>query len=201
MVKNTKGSLFYGVYKCLKTNKYYSKNFRNKVCHKSKLYKNEIDAAKQYDKFVLTNNPNSSRINFPKVKKLKKLKKVSKLKTVKKNNIVLLKKSEIQKRPKILEYVKIIIYSRQDEKCILCKNNLGVGRIIDHIIPRSIGGLDNINNYQAICGTCNKWKTYSFDHCLRHYIKNNNIKNIKLDTILNMQKKEYNKFNGPYICE
>ena len=97
-----------------------------------------------------------------------------------------------------MEYIKIIVYSRQGEKCTLCKENLGVGRIIDHIIPRSIGGLDNINNYQAICGTCNKWKTYSFDHYLRHYI-NNNSKNITLKKILDLQKVEYNRFNGPYI--
>ena len=59
--------------------------------------------------------------------------------------------------------------------------------------------LDNINNYQAICGTCNKWKTYSFDHYLRNYLKNNS-QNIILDDILKLQNQEYIKFNGPYQC-
>ena len=94
-------------------------------------------------------------------------------KSVKLNkNIVSLKEFNSVKRPKVHEYIKNIIYDKQDDKCTLCKNKLGVCRIIDHIIPRSIGGFDNINNYQALCGLCNKWKTYNFDHFIRNYIKN-----------------------------
>ena len=199
MTKNTKGSLFWGVYKCNKTNKYYAKNYRNKKCHKSKLYKNEADAAKHYDKFIMKYTVSTKKINFPQENKINYpiKKKINYPKKNKNNNVILLKKNKITKRPKILEYIKIIIYSRQNDKCTLCTNNLGVGRIIDHIIPRSIGGIDNINNYQSICGTCNKWKTYSFDHYLRNFIKNN-PKNITLNKIINIQKTEYNKFNGPY---
>jgi len=193
--KKTKGSMYYGVYKCKKTNKYYLKDYRNI------LYKNEIDAAKKYDNIIKKNNIKNKKINFqPKkvARKTMQYKIASKSKS-KSKTIKLVKKNDITKRPRIFEYVKIIVYSRQNDLCTLCNDHLGVGRIIDHIIPRSIGGLDNINNYQAICGTCNKWKTYSFDHYLRNYLKNNS-QNIILDDILKLQNQEYIKFNGPYQC-
>lgn len=183
--KSSKGSTYIGVYKCSKTNKYYSKNRKNKKCYRSKLFEKEIDAAQKYDEFILKHNPSCKKINFPLL-----------IKKPIKNKVFLLKKDDIKKRPRIPEFIKIIVYSRQDDKCTLCKNSLGVGRIIDHIIPRSLGGLDNINNYQAICGTCNKWKTYRFDHFIKNYLRNN--KKFTLDTILQQQQIEFKKFNGPY---
>lgn len=192
-IKSTKGSNYRGVYKCFKTKLYYSKNHRNKRCYTSNLFKNEIDAAHKYDAFILKHDPHSKKINFP----LKNIKIKNNIKIKKtKNNIYAINNKNITKRQRISEFIKIIVYSRQDDKCSLCKNSLGVGRIIDHIIPRSLGGLDNINNYQAICGKCNKWKTYRFDHYIKNYLKTN--KKFNLDRILNIQKTEFNKFNGPY---
>jgi hypothetical protein len=131
-------------------------------------------------------------------KKIIKLKKTNK-KLIKniglnklKTNIVTLKEYNSVKRPKVHEYIKNIIYDKQDDKCILCKDKLGVCRIIDHIIPRSIGGFDNINNYQALCGVCNKWKTYNFDHFIRNYIKNKLY--LSIESIKNIQNEEYKKF-------
>jgi len=190
--KSSKGSDYIGVYKCSKTKLYYSKNYRNKRCYKSALFKKEIDAAHKYDAFILKHDPCSKKINFPIFAPKNKIS----IKNLK-NRIFLLNKKDISKRPRIPEFIKIIVYSRQDDKCSLCKNSLGIGRIIDYIIPRSLGGLDNINNYQAICGICNKWKTYRFDHVIKNYLKNN--KKVNLDTILQLQKTEFTKFNGPYI--
>ena len=187
MKLSTKGSKYIGVYKCKNTKKFYSKNIKNKKCYKSKLFENELDAAKKYDNFILNNFKDikniKKKINFP-----------FNIKKNKKNNKIINKNTD--KRPKIYEYIKNIIYDKQNDRCSLCIKSLGVGRIIDHIIPRYLGGIDNINNYQAICGTCNKWKTYSFDHNIKKYIEKH--KKINLNDILKFQKKEFNSFNGEY---
>jgi 5-methylcytosine-specific restriction endonuclease McrA len=205
--KNTysiKGSRFYGVYKCRDTNLYYMKIMKNNKTYKSKLFKKEIDAAIEYDNFIIKNKLNRNLncdLNFfdkkydnyfknPKnpIKKTCVLKKRRVFFNLKKN-----------KRPKIQEWVKNKIYAMQNEKCILCNNNLGEFRVMDHFIPRSLGGLDNINNYQALCGSCNKWKTYNFDHKIKEYFIENNINNncIDINFMHELQFTEFKNFNFP----
>jgi len=210
-----KGSRFYGVYKCPNTNLYYMKIMKNNRTHTSKLFKTEVDAAIEYDNFIIKNNLNRNLncdLDFFRIKeeiknkleeKLKN-KAVKIIKTSKKT--VPLKKRRVffkfnnNKRPKIQEWVKNKIYSVQNEKCILCKNNLGEFRVMDHFIPRSLGGFDNINNYQALCGSCNKWKTYSFDHKIKKYFNENNvnINNLNINFMRELQYIEFEKFNTPF---
>jgi len=153
----------------------YIKN-NNKAKKTKKILKKTVKKCKKIIKLKKTNKKLIKDIRFNKLNK----------------NIVTLKEFNSVKRPKVHEYIKNIIYDKQDDKCPLCKDKLGVCRIIDHIIPRSIGGFDNINNYQALCGICNKWKTYNFDHFIRNYIKNKLY--LSIDTIKNIQHEEYKKF-------
>ena len=106
------------------------------------------------------------------------------------------KVKHINKRNQISNFHRNIIYTKQNDLCNICLNKLGVERILDHIQPLFLGGADKEYNYQAICGSCNKWKTYKFDSFIKKYIQNN--KKYKLSTILNIQKREFKKFNGEY---
>ena len=214
--KKTKGSKYTGVYKCPNKNLYYAKVYENNHCIKSKFFKNEAHAAKFYDNIISKNFPNSIKINFKKkiniakpvvkpkkissiqkpdvkIKKINITKSIVKISTKQRSKTTIVKNDS--KRPLIKDFIKVLVYSRQNEKCNLCKKNLGVGRVVDHILPRSLGGLDNINNYQAICDICNKWKTYSFDHYLRQKIKNNNGC-INFMVVLKMLKQQYDNFFG-----
>jgi 5-methylcytosine-specific restriction endonuclease McrA len=195
--KNRKGSKFIGVCKDKIKKKFYFETTINKHKYISPLIDNEIDAAKKYDEYVKINDPTKCKaLNFPDPKKCKPRNFPEQKKVIKNKAIYSISKNKT-KRPNIPNYVKLQIYSKQKNKCNLCNDNLDVCRIVDHIIPRYLGGYDNINNFQSICGKCNKWKTYNFDYFMKNYMKNN--KKISLESILKIQNIEFNKFNGPYI--
>lgn len=53
------------------------------------------------------------------------------------------------------------VFQRDDWKCVSCgKDPLthGITLHIDHITPRSKGGLNQVDNYQTLCDTCNLGK-------------------------------------------
>ena len=200
-MKHTKrGSKYIGVYKCSKTNQYYVKYTRDRITYKTRFFKKETDAAKQYDEISLKYNPNIKYVNFKNSRKNIKSKIVKK-KTYNKivNSRKNIKSKIIKftpKRPKLPEHIKVTVYSRQKNNCTLCKKTLDICRVVDHIIPRSLGGKDNINNYQCICGPCNKWKTFKFDHIFKNFIKKN--KRFSLEKIKFFQNKYFKSFHEPY---
>lgn len=53
------------------------------------------------------------------------------------------------------------VFQRDNWKCVSCGRTSDDGIIlhVDHIIPRSKGGLDLLNNYQTLCNICNIGKS------------------------------------------
>jgi len=161
-------------YRKISKEAYYSVNSSNivnngRTRNKSTFYDPPIIKLKK------SNNRVHNKVNNKKINKLLKIPKI--------------------KRVKIPDFIKNKIYSEQDEKCIICKNNLGEHRVMDHIKPLSLNGLDNINNFQALCGSCNDWKTYRFDKLLKKILCNEPSMSISI--IKELQKKEYVKFYSP----
>jgi len=54
---------------------------------------------------------------------------------------------------------KLYIYNRENKKCYFCDKDLKFKQItLDHYIPLSKGGVDEIYNIVTSCKTCNKYK-------------------------------------------
>jgi len=53
------------------------------------------------------------------------------------------------------------VFERDNFKCVACGNSAADGAIlhVDHIMPRSKGGKDEMDNYQTLCHTCNIGKS------------------------------------------
>ncbi|GCL38390.1 MAG: HNH endonuclease [Sphaerospermopsis kisseleviana] len=69
--------------------------------------------------------------------------------------------------PEVRQYV----YQRDKYQCQSCgKTSLETNLSIDHIIPLSRGGKNDISNLQTLCLTCNQNKTNKIDHRFyRHF--------------------------------
>ena len=61
------------------------------------------------------------------------------------------------------------IFERDDFKCVACGKSANDGAIlhIDHIIPKSKGGKNTIDNYQTLCHLCNIGKSNKSDRNFR----------------------------------
>jgi hypothetical protein len=53
------------------------------------------------------------------------------------------------------------VFQRDQWRCVACGRSSHDGAIlhVDHIIPRSRGGLDALENYQTLCDICNIGKS------------------------------------------
>lgn len=84
---------------------------------------------------------------------------------------------QTQVNEKAQQYIKIIpsirwqVFQRDSWKCVSCGRTAHDGVIlhIDHIIPRSLGGLDIMENYQTLCHVCSIGKSNKDSTDLRQY--------------------------------
>lgn len=84
-------------------------------------------------------------------------------------------------KPKRKKYINrnIKVYNRYHGKCVFCGCDLQIENpndvltymTIDHITPKSVGGKNDISNYQALCKRCNQMKSFlSQAECVKHVL-------------------------------
>ena len=60
---------------------------------------------------------------------------------------------------KIPPLIRHYVYKQADGKCVLCGRSISKEEFtIDHIIPLSMGGENDIDNFQCTCYACNQFK-------------------------------------------
>lgn len=62
----------------------------------------------------------------------------------------------LRHRPKIPTATRYAVYDRDGWKCLHC--GTGEGLTLDHIVPWSLGGSDDMDNLQTLCQPCNSSK-------------------------------------------
>jgi 5-methylcytosine-specific restriction endonuclease McrA len=66
-----------------------------------------------------------------------------------------------EQKIRVMPAIRWQVFQRDQWKCVSCGRNSHNGAIlhVDHIIPRSRGGLDSLSNYQTLCDLCNIGKS------------------------------------------
>jgi len=66
-----------------------------------------------------------------------------------------------EQRIRVMPAIRWQVFHRDQWRCVSCGRNSHNGAIlhVDHIIPRSRGGTDSLDNYQTLCDVCNIGKS------------------------------------------
>ena len=76
--------------------------------------------------------------------------------------------------PKQRSELKNKLYNDQEGLCNLCHDEFGIQHFeMDHIVPRAKGGQDWVDNFQLLCGNCNRIKGKGSQEAARAKISRN----------------------------
>ena len=168
--KTNSSKLYLGVYH---TN---DDKWMARLTHKGKQMKfgpfsTDKEAAQKYDAEILKIFPQRSRLNFPNKIQTTKSDSSRLLAIRKKFDKTLgkkLSKGQHKKENYIREQFPIatrnLICARQKWKCNFCVETLTDIFIIDHMVPLFLGGSNSTHNLQALCPSCDRFKTSYLDH-------------------------------------
>lgn len=85
-----------------------------------------------------------------------------------------------------------LLYERAEKKCELCGRKILLKEMtIDHVVPLSMGGLDDVNNLACTCQPCNLFKG--------NILPDNFLERISLIYLYQMKKKHGNKIRWKII--
>ena len=191
--KKFKGSKYIGVIRSKYSKGYYAKKMihidGNQCTIMSNIFKNELDAAKLYDKITIKMNlikNRNTQLNFADNLSAKLSAKLAEKKKRKKLNYHIYNNT-------LTNTDKWLVQAKQNFCCNLCKENFANKKIqpdADHIRPLQYGGTNNFDNLQSLCKTCHSWKTQHLDKIIGNMV---DYENYDRNTFINLQEKLYKK--------
>jgi hypothetical protein len=103
-------------------------------------------------------------------------------------------KKNTEKRKKFPQVFRNTICCRQEWKCNCCKKLLPSEIIVDHMVPLFLNGSNDMNNLQAICSSCDKFKTSFLDYKILKPLSDKIL--LTKDIVYNSMIEQYNKTIG-----
>lgn len=146
----------------------------------------EIEAAKMYDTEALKHRKEQAFLNILKNPYTPKPKPVK----IKKQKINI-SATAANKRVKFSVVTKNKICARQKWCCNFCGNLLSDIFIVDHVVPLFLGGTNSEYNLQALCPSCDRFKTSYLDYKVIKPLSER--KNITTKDVFQIQKDNYHK--------
>lgn len=183
---------YYGVYP-IAENKWETRLTVNGKKYVFGPFNTEKEAALTYDKEAIKLRKRSGFLNFPShlTKSISKKRKRSTTPTPKKQNTVTSTKSI---RKTFSPQIRMKVACRQGWRCNFCTKHLDEAFIVDHMLPLMLQGTNCIDtNIQALCSSCNRYKTSIFDY--KVLLPLSKTENLTPGRILKLQEEKYWEMN------
>lgn len=167
--KKTHKSDYWGVYP-ISGDKWETHLTIDKIEHRFGPFDTEREAALAYDREAVKRRTREGPLNFPcnhatKVTESKSKKRKRSRTQSPKMRKTKSKKAKTSKRKRFPPQVRMKVACRQGWRCNFCTKYLNEDFIIDHMLPLVLQGTnDTDRNIQALCSSCNRYKTTIFDY-------------------------------------
>lgn len=136
--------------------------------------------------------PNHAPLNKPVARHRRSIYPEKKIDVNKRAGII---KRQIVKRKKLPYVLRNKICANQCWKCSLCNMTFKDIWIIDHMVPLCMGGTNRMNNLQALCSSCNNFKTAYLDYQVLKKLVENGTR-LTPALVKRVQEEEYANYHG-----
>lgn len=99
-----------------------------------------------------------------------------------------------------------IVYNKYNGRCAYCGDKIEIKDMqVDHVVPKRLGGLDEVTNYNPSCRLCNHYKRATELEVWRKYFLGEIVKRLRKFYIFKVAEKygmiEVREWDGKFYFE